>query len=46
MNSSIPAELIIKSSGIDYDISDYIGDIVQFLSCDDVVKEISKDLKK
>lgn len=42
----IPAELIVKSSGVDYNIEDYIGDIVQFLSCDDVVKEINKDLEK
>lgn len=42
----IPAELIIKSSGIDYNVDDYIGDIVQFLSCSDVVKEINKDLEK
>lgn len=36
----IPAELIIKSSGEDYSREDYIGDIVQFLSCEDVIKEI------
>jgi len=42
----IPAELIIKSFGGDYDIKDYIADIVQFLSCSEVVKEINKDLKK
>jgi len=42
----IPAEMIIKSVGESYDISDYIGDIVQFLSCNDVVNEINKGFKK
>lgn len=42
----IPAELIIKSVGESYDISYYVGDIVQFLACNDVVKEISKDSEK
>jgi hypothetical protein len=42
----IPAELIIKSSGEDYDIKDYIADIVQFLSCSEVVKEVNKDLER
>jgi len=32
-----PAEMIIKSSGEDYNIKDYIGDIIQFLSCKEVV---------
>lgn len=32
----IPAETIIKSSGIDYNKNDYIADIIQFLSCIDV----------
>jgi hypothetical protein len=32
-----PAEIIIKSSGEDYDITDYVADIIQFLSCKDVV---------
>lgn len=42
----IPAELIMKSVGEDYDVSDYVGDIVQFLVCNDVIKEISKDFNK
>lgn len=42
----IPAEIIIKSSGMDYDVNDYVGDIIQFLSCNNVVKEINKDLEK
>ncbi|MEM3122295.1 MAG: hypothetical protein QXH60_02530 [Candidatus Pacearchaeota archaeon] len=41
-----PAELMIKSSGEDYDINDYVADIVQLLSCKDVIKEVSKDLGK
>lgn len=35
--SPIPAEIIIKSSGEDYDIKDYVADIIQFLSCKDVL---------
>jgi len=31
------AEIIIKSSGEDYDIRDYVADIIQYLSCKDVV---------
>jgi hypothetical protein len=34
----IPAEIIIKSSGEDYDIKDYIADIIQFLSCKEVME--------
>ncbi|MDD3725833.1 MAG: hypothetical protein PHI44_01375 [Candidatus Ratteibacteria bacterium] len=33
----IPAEIIIKSSGEDYNIRDYVGDIIQFLSSKDVI---------
>ncbi|HOV33239.1 MAG TPA: hypothetical protein PLX23_07750 [Candidatus Hydrogenedens sp.] len=29
----IPAEVIIKSSGEDYGLRDYVADIIQFLSC-------------
>ena len=32
-----PAEIIIKSSEEGYDIKDYIADIVQFLSCKNVI---------
>jgi len=32
-----PAEIIIKSSEEGYDIKDYVADIVQFLSCKDVI---------
>ncbi len=32
-----PAEIIIKSSGEDYNIRDYVGDIIQFLSCKEVI---------
>lgn len=32
-----PAEVIIKSSGEDYDIDDYVADIVQFLSCKEII---------
>lgn len=38
----IPAEVIIKSFGQDYNIRDYVADIVQFLSC----KEITNTLHK
>jgi len=31
------AEIIIKSSGEDYNINDYVDDIIQFLSCKEVV---------
>lgn len=36
----IPAEIIFKSSGEDYDIKNYIADLVQFLSCKNVIKNI------
>ncbi len=32
-----PAEIIIKSSGEDYNTRDYVADIIQFLSCKEVV---------
>lgn len=32
-----PAEMVIRSSGQSYDRKDYVADIVQFLSCKDVV---------
>jgi len=32
-----PAEIIIKSSGEDYNIEGYVADIVQFLSCKEIV---------
>jgi hypothetical protein len=32
-----PAEIIFKSSGEDYSIKDYVADIIQFLSCIDVL---------
>jgi hypothetical protein len=32
-----PAEIIIKSYGEDYNIKDYVADIIQFLSCKEVV---------
>jgi len=32
-----PAEVIIKSSGEDYDVDDYVADIVQFLSCKEII---------
>ncbi len=35
--SPTPAEIIIKSSGEDYSIRDYVADIVQFLSCKDLI---------
>lgn len=42
----LPAELIIKASGEDYSIDDYVADIVQFLSCTGVSEEIIKELEK
>lgn len=38
--SPTPAEIIIKLSGEDYDTKDYVADIVQFLSCKDVVNTL------
>lgn len=35
--SPTPAEIIIKTSGGDYNIRDYVADIIQFLSCKEVV---------
>ncbi|MEW5692672.1 MAG: hypothetical protein AB1765_05200 [Candidatus Hydrogenedentota bacterium] len=35
--SPTPAEIIIKSSGENYNIRDYVADIIQFLSCKEVV---------
>jgi hypothetical protein len=35
--SPTPAEIIIKSSGENYNTKDYVADIIQFLSCDKVV---------
>ena len=32
-----PAEIIIKSSGEDYNTRDYVADIIQFLSCKEVI---------
>lgn len=32
-----PAEIIINSSGEEYDVKDYVADIIQFLSCKEVV---------
>lgn len=36
----IPAELIIKSTGEEYSIEDYISDIVQFLSCEEILRNL------
>ncbi|MEM4066530.1 MAG: hypothetical protein QXV17_06700 [Candidatus Micrarchaeaceae archaeon] len=36
-----PAEIIIKSSGEDYNIKDYVADIIQFLSCKEIVNILS-----
>ncbi|CUU04914.1 hypothetical protein JGI3_01024 [Candidatus Kryptobacter tengchongensis] len=41
----IPAEVIFKSSGEDYDIRDYVADIIQFLSCKEVVSVLSDYIK-
>lgn len=41
-----PAEIIIRLSGEDYDIRDYIADIIQFLSCKEVVNILSKELNQ
>lgn len=42
----IPAELIIKSAGEEYSLEEYITDIIQFLSCNYVVKELKKEMLK
>lgn len=36
----IPAEIIIKSSGEDYSIKDYVADIIQFVSCKEIVNAL------
>jgi len=36
----IPAQVIIRSSGEDYDIEDYIADIVQFLTCKNITNAL------
>lgn len=38
-----PAEIIIKSSEEGYDIKDYVADIVQFLSCKDVINILQQE---
>jgi len=38
-----PAEIIFKSSGNDYNIKDYIADIIQFLSCEEVVNILQQE---
>ena len=38
----IPAEVIIKSFGQDYNIRDYVADIVQFLSCEEIANVLHK----
>jgi len=35
-----PAEIIIKYSGEDYNIKDYIADIIQFLSCEEIISAL------
>ena len=42
----IPAEFIMKSSGEKYNLEDYIADIIQFLSCEEVINEIKKEITK
>jgi hypothetical protein len=37
----IPAELMIKFSGEEYSLKDYIADIVQFLSCEPVMRSLT-----
>ncbi|MEO0145028.1 MAG: hypothetical protein ABIL49_07090 [candidate division WOR-3 bacterium] len=41
----ILAETIMKLSGIDYDIRDYVADIVQFLSCKELLDALKESLK-
>jgi len=41
--SPTPAEIIIKSSGEDYNIKDYVADIIQFLSCEEVVNILIRE---
>ncbi|MEO0100547.1 MAG: hypothetical protein ABIL04_06065 [candidate division WOR-3 bacterium] len=41
-----PAEIIIKSSGEDYTIRDYIADIIQFLSCKEVVNALQTEVSR
>jgi hypothetical protein len=37
-----PAEIIFNWSGENYNIEDYVADIIQFLSCEDVVKNLKE----
>ncbi len=41
--SPTPAEIIIKSSGEDYNIRDYVADIIQFLSCKEVINVLQQE---
>jgi hypothetical protein len=43
--SPTPAEMIIKSSGENYNTKDYVADIIQFLSCDEVVDILKNYIK-
>ncbi|MEO0277619.1 MAG: hypothetical protein ABIL75_05420, partial [candidate division WOR-3 bacterium] len=39
-----PAEIIIKSSGEYYNIKDYVADIIQFLSCEEISSFLKKEI--
>lgn len=41
----IPAEIILKSSKEDYSLENYIGDIVQFLSCGNIAELLKGNIK-
>jgi len=41
--SPTPAEIIINSLGEDYNIKDYVADIIQFLSCKELVNILQQE---
>jgi hypothetical protein len=42
----IPALFIMRSSGEDYSLEDYVADLVQFLSCADLMKDLRKEFSQ
>ena len=40
------AEIVINSSGENYNIEDYIADVIQFLSCEEVVNILRPEINK
>jgi hypothetical protein len=42
----IPALFIMRSSGEQYSLEDYVADLVQFLSCADLMKDLRKEFSQ